>query len=161
VDLTQSRLQELFSYNPDTGALTRKINAARAKAGDVAGCLDKSTGYLKVNVDGKLYLAHRIVWMYAHGSFPSGVIDHINMVKSDNKIENLRDVTYSANNRNMGLKANNTSGMCGVSWNKGANLWEAYIGGGVKNRKRLGYAKHLFDAACLRKSWEVANPIGG
>jgi hypothetical protein len=59
------------------------------KAGDVAGVINED-GFIEIMIDGEEYLAHRLVWMYVHGKFPDGEINHINGDKTDNRIENLR-----------------------------------------------------------------------
>ncbi len=111
--ITQSRLHELFDYDPETGNLIRKVaTSKRVKVGDVAGCI-KPTGYRHVCVDGRMYQAHRLVWMYHHGKFPDLEIDHINRVRNDNRIENLRDVSRTANSANRDRP--NKTGYVGVS----------------------------------------------
>jgi hypothetical protein len=70
--------------------------ARRIKAGDVAGTLHP-TGYIHIRVDGKNYQEHRLAWLYVHGKFPDNCIDHINGIKDDNRISNLRDVTTQEN----------------------------------------------------------------
>ena len=123
--LSQSRLQELLCYDEHTGLFTWRIHAGNRLANSAAGSLCKR-GYLDVSVDGKSYRAHRLAWLYVHGNFPVGVIDHINGNRSDNRITNLRDVT---NTRNLlsfrKTNHNNSSGFVGV--NKNHNGWRAEI----------------------------------
>lgn len=59
-----------------------------------------SDGYLKGRVDRVEVKAHRVVWACFHGKWPKFQIDHINRIKTDNRIENLRDVRPSENCRN-------------------------------------------------------------
>jgi len=97
-------LRELFNYNPVTGIITRKIARRRGKVGDTVGTLGKD-GYLRVSIkwDGisKTYFVHRIGWCLHYGEDPVGMgLDHINRVKTDNRIENLRRVTQQENLRN-------------------------------------------------------------
>jgi hypothetical protein len=125
--LTQERVRELFDYNPETGELIRKVSTnSRARAGDVAGGLN-SQGYLMTHVDGGRYYNHRLIFLHAHGYMPENHIDHINRNCSDNRVENLREVSASCNMRNMRQSKANTSGVKGVYWNKAKNKWEAYI----------------------------------
>lgn len=90
--LTQARLKELFHYDKETGAFTH-IKARRGvRVGKILGCL-ANNGYLVIRADGKLYLAHRLAWMYVHGAFPPDQLDHINRMRTDNRLCNLRLAT--------------------------------------------------------------------
>jgi hypothetical protein len=125
--LTQQRLKELFAYDPDTGILTRLVSTNRmAKAGTDAGTSD-GAGYLRISIDRRRYRAHRLAWLYVHGEFPSAEIDHINRVRSDNRLLNLRAATKSENQQNTTTKVNNISGVKGVHWSKCAKKWQAEI----------------------------------
>jgi hypothetical protein len=85
------------------------------QAGADAGGMSK-TGYFNVKLKSKLYKCHRIVWVLIHHKDIESdlVIDHINGVRSDNRIVNLRTVSYSENNRNRLHKVSNTGlqGIC-------------------------------------------------
>lgn len=145
-ELTQQRLQELLHYDPDTGIFTRLVRTAQvAPVGSVAGGKN-GRGYIQIKIDGSMYLAHRLAWLYVHGGFPSKQIDHINCVKTDNRIANLRNVSQAENNQNLKTpKANNTSGYMGVSWDKCGQRWKAYIA--VKRKQvTLGYFENAEDA---------------
>jgi len=136
--LTQARLQELFSYNPVTGELTRKVSrSSNAKAGSVAGAFD-SDGYVRIFIDGHRYGAHSLAWMWCHGEWPTKQIDHINGIPHDNRISNLRDVSIEHNQQNKHrAQANNkSSGLRGVALRVNTGKWQASI---VVNRKK----KHL------------------
>lgn len=99
IDLMRERL----SYDPDTGALTYSNKAkGNKRAGDKVGCLDRH-GYIKVMFQGKMYYAHRMVWMMINGRLPNGLIDHINGNKVDNRIDNLRESSKSQNGANSEL----------------------------------------------------------
>lgn len=126
--LTYERATELLHYCPDTGVFTRKVSLSNSvKVGDVAGCANKK-GYICISVDGKQYLAHRLAWLITYGDWPNGSIDHINRVKTDNRLANLRIVTPSENNQNKAEgMANNTSGLLRVSWMSRARKWRAQI----------------------------------
>ena len=96
---TIARLNELFSYCPDTGTLTRKVTTRYgAEAGTPAGYL--SHGYLFVKVDQCKVSVHRIAWALYYGHYPENLIDHRDGDRSNNRIKNLRDVTKAANNQN-------------------------------------------------------------
>lgn len=123
--LTQERVREVFDYDHETGNLVRKITAANCPAGSVAGSVN-SKGHVNVGVDGKIYAAHRIVFLWHHGWVPPE-IDHINRIKTDNRIENLRPATSSQNKGNIPLLRNNRSGYRGVSLNSRSGKWHAQI----------------------------------
>lgn len=117
--LTQARLQELFYYDQATGIFTRKVATSNVKAGKTTGSLD-SKGHLNFRVDKRMHLAHRLAWLYCYGEFPSGQIDHINGVRTDNRIANLRDVPASINAQNIRrARADNKTGFLGVSKHAG------------------------------------------
>lgn len=157
-------LRWVLRYDAETGTLfwlSRprmfcKSNAQWAAwnaryAGKEAGRLAQD-GYRKVTVFGARYQAHRLVWLLAHGVWPTGEIDHINGDKTDNRLSNLRDVSHLENQRNQRLKANNTSGFNGVSWDRFAKRWLAYIGGA--NRRHVGYFDTPEQAAAARRAAE-------
>lgn len=134
--MDQARLKELLHYDEETGQFTRLKTRGRGKkkclVGRVAGCISND-GYRHIAVDGRRYLAHRLAWLYVHGVFPVDQLDHINCVRDDNRIANLRLATQSQNNANMRVPSHNTSGVKGVYWHKGASKWMAYI---TANRQR-------------------------
>ena len=142
--LTQSELKSLLTYDPKTGVFTRYGKVPCTYRG----------GYLLLRVKRKLYSAHRLAWLWVHGEFPEVQIDHINGVKDDNRIENLRNVTSRQNAQNAKLSALSTSKCTGVSWKKCAAKWVAYITFDYKITA-LGRFDSLLDAACARKSEEI------
>jgi len=158
--LTQARLKALLHYDPETGVFQwagRKHGRARNKT--VAGCVEKRVGYATVGIDGKVYKAHRLAWLYVYGVWPDGVIDHINHKKSDNRICNLRDVTNAQNHQNRARHTKSASGYVGVTWHKRDERWLAHIE--VNGRRHhLGYFKDLDAAVEARKAAErVHHPL--
>ncbi len=111
--ITQARLKELFTYNPETGIFTRKAQRGSQKAGSKAGCLNRSNGYVAIMVDYRSRHAHRLAWIYMTGETPKN-IDHINGNRSDNRFENLRNVETQQNNTNASLQKRNKTGFVGV-----------------------------------------------
>lgn len=99
--ITQERLKELFDYDPETGNLIWRVNrGGLAKIGAIAGAIRPEDGRRSVQLSGKNYKAHRLVWLYHHGKWPEFQIDHINRDPLDNRIENLRDVPGAVNMAN-------------------------------------------------------------
>lgn len=150
---------ELFDYDSDTGVITRRLAVKAQKAGSIPGCLDQD-GYTKVSVNRKTYLAHRIAWLLHFGEWPSGMLDHIDGDKQNNRIANLRLATSHANQRNRKITATNTSGVNGVVVHKVTGKWQAQASRTIEGKKRfihLGLFDSLFDAAAARKSFELKN----
>jgi len=152
--ITQERLKELFHYNPKTGIFSRKVsNSNRVHVGDISGSLG-SKGYLRIRIDYKEYLAHRLAWFYVNGHWPEHEIDHINHNRSDNRINNLREVTHRENCKNMPIPRNNNSGYVGVRWHKLGKKWEAHIT--IENKQiYLGLFINMEDAIASRKQAEI------
>lgn len=125
--LTQERLKELLHYDPETGEFTRlKVVKGGGKngtgAGTKAGTIGDA-GYLRWQSGGKLYLLHRLAFLYMTGEFPEHDVDHINHDRTDNRWVNLRQATRAENLGNMQLSDRNTSGVTGVSWHKASAKW--------------------------------------
>lgn len=152
--LTQSQLKEQLHYDPDTGVFMRLIAHAQCvKVGDIAGGLH-NMGYIKINVLGNPYLAHRLAILYMTGAFPESEIDHINHNRADNRFINLRPVTHSINHHNISMHSRNTSGFNGVSWDKSRNKWCASIYTNGKHH-HLGRFLNLEDAIAARKAANI------
>lgn len=125
MELTQARVRELFDYRDD-GQLIWKIRSGRAATGHVAGTMDVH-GYKTVRFSGKTYKVHRLVFLWHHGFLPEEV-DHVNMNRSDNRVENLRSASTSQNQANRRARSVNASGLKGVTWKPRHQKWEARIG---------------------------------
>lgn len=139
--MTQHRLKELLSYDPDTGIFTWI-----KRSNNTAGAVD-AYGYTVIRIDTVLYKAHRLAWLYMHGEFPAGNLDHINQVKSDNRIDNLRVVSQSQNMQNL-------AGVKGISWDKTRAKWCARIKVMYKDIY-LGRFINKDDAIAARKAAEA------
>ena len=147
-------VMERLSYDTRTGLFKWKFRTAnRIQAGDVAGWSTED-GYVRIRILGRNYRAHRLAWLIVYGSFPPDQIDHINGVKHDNRISNLRAVTGLENCRNKPLSSSNTSGYMGVSYNKRMRKWVAKIG---VSRKLiyLGCFENKEDAIEARRIAEI------
>ena len=149
--ITQTELKRVLDYNPGDGVFRWKIRPTyRIAPGTVAGW---GTGYdyRCIMFGGKTYRSHRLAWLYIYGEFPSHEIDHINGDRSDNRIENLRDVTKFENQRNAKKRHDNTSGVTGVRRRHGK--WYARIFVNSKDTD-LGFFDDWFNAVCARKAAE-------
>lgn len=126
MSLEKDTLNELFRY--EDGKLFWKVsNSNRVKVGDEAGCKE-ATGYTKINIGGKYYRRHRLIYIMHNGHIPNRLmIDHIDENKNNDKLENLRAVTKQENNWN---RTNNK----GYYFEKRTNKYVAVI---VKNRKQV------------------------
>ena len=170
MELTAEIARELLTYNPDTGKLFWKERSAkyfknfkmsrkswntqwagkealtaitRRKSGQIA----RLDGY----VFNKNYHTHRIAWLIYYGEWPKNQIDHINQDPTDNRIENLRDVTYAENNKNRTLQNNNTTGYSGVSFYKHKRYKKYRARIRINNiEKHLGYYDTVEEAAAVR-----------
>ena len=151
--IDQETVKKLFYYDAESGMLIWRFGNGRnvkpwqeVKAKNVHG-------YYTAKIHGKSYLAHRLAWLYVHGSFPNKYIDHKNRIRNDNRLCNLRDVNTTDNAQNISLPNHNTSGQIGVSWIKSHNCWTVFVKVNKKN-KWLGYYKNLDDAITVRKEGE-------
>ena len=124
--LTQERLKELLEYNPETGAFVWRFARGPRGAGAIAGSVG-NRGYLVIRIDFKIYLAHRLAFLYMTGRWPTADTGHINCIRNDNRWTNLREATRGQNNANRGLTKQNKSGFKGVSWNSQNKKWVAHI----------------------------------
>ena len=144
--MTKERALELFIHRD--GALFNRVRRGPlALAGQQVGSPNK-WGYLQVQVDERSYRVHRVIWLMEKGRWP-GELDHINGNRTDNRIENLREVTRQDNMRNNPLSSKNSSGSMGVSWDSSMGKWRARL---AVNRKsvHLGYFKNKSDAIAAR-----------
>lgn len=97
----------------------------------------------------KVVDAHRVIWAIVYGHWPN-VIDHIDGNKINNKLENLRNVDYVENNRNLPKPKKNKSGFTGVRFYRPRNKWSARIQVNGKDI-HLGYFLTIEEAIESRK----------
>lgn len=153
--ITTERLREVLGYNPETGAFVWLVSPRRnVAAGQVAGT--DENGYVRICIARKCYKAHRLAWLYFYGEWPCGEVDHINGVRNDNRISNLRLATHSQNRANVAKYSNNTSGYKGVHWHKQNRKWQAVVN---VNGKRISCglfaSREEAHAAYCKKAAEV------
>ncbi|MEN3257550.1 HNH endonuclease signature motif containing protein [Sodalis endosymbiont of Spalangia cameroni] len=156
-------LRKCIAYSPKTGLAIWKNRPREhftkqriwkmwntSYADKVAGCMGEK-GYLVIRIDGELFRLHRIIWTLFYGADPGSFqIDHINHIKTDNRILNLRLVDNKNNHMNMPMQKNNTSGEAGVCWHKQCSKWIArvYDNGNVIS---LGLYESYQDAVLARR----------
>ncbi|MDP8268316.1 MAG: HNH endonuclease signature motif containing protein [Candidatus Tenebribacter davisii] len=151
--LTHEELVRQLDYDPLTGIFIRKIsNNQSVKIGEIAG-YKNSEGYIAIRVNTTQYKAHRLAWFYVYCYFPENDIDHIDRVKHNNRISNLREVSRSCNIKNAGNRKDNKSGVKGVTFSKRDRYWTAMIAINQKT-KNLGTFKDFDDAVCCRLAVE-------
>lgn len=125
--LTAEYVRSVLIYDVDTGEFTNRVTRApRSRAGDKSGGVH-THGYIKIRLKGRKRYAHRLAWLYVHGTWPTGYIDHIDGNTSNNRMSNLRVVTHAQNNINRRLRNDNTSGCKGVTWDSQHKKWRVQV----------------------------------
>lgn len=148
--ITAKRLRDALHYSPETGVFRWLAGSSRTRAGLVAGNVTR-IGYRRIRIYGIRYQAHRLAWLYMTGDWPVEEVDHINLVKDDNRWSNLRAASRKENQRNRRAGRNNRSGVKGVSWSVRERKWRTSIC--VNSRHvHLGYFTNINDAADAREA---------
>lgn len=172
---SQDLLQAIVTYDPETGLFAwraRPVWTFAPKPGWSAEVVARmwngrwagkpafvnrlNTGYLCGLINNVAYQAHRVAWKVTTGNDPE-FIDHINGNKADNRIANLRDVSHTANMRNVRQRKDCSSGHPGVTFFKPTGKWQARIGVKRANgdgRISLGHFDTLEEAVAARKAAE-------
>lgn len=135
-NISAERVRELLDYDPETGLLRWRAQRCNVAAGSVAGS-PAPAGAVRIGIDGVIYLAHRLAWLYVNGEWPKMCIDHINGDPKDNRIANLRDVRIQVNsqNRRKPRRINNT-GLIGAAWDERRGHYIARIRDSERQRTR-------------------------
>lgn len=119
------------NYDPETGVMTwkRKENSKLTRERRAGCVMDDGYVLIHLRVNGRKVkvVAHRVAWFIVHGRMPEHEIDHKNGIRSENWIDNLRDVPRSVNTKNAALRSDNKSGVSGVFWDKGCKAWRAQV----------------------------------
>jgi hypothetical protein len=165
-DISPDVVREIFSYNPDSGALIFNKRARKwfktdkawtvfnkRFAGKETGSIG-SNGYLQTDFLGKKYLTHRIAWICHYGAPIADKIDHWDRNRLNNRIANLSAVPDSFNRKNLSISKTNTSGVVGVYWSKRQNKWGAFITENNKQR-HLGFFDTKSEASESRANAEL------
>lgn len=162
-------LRKMLRYEADTGNLywlpreehlfasVRSFKTWNSRfSGKLAiHCINRR-GYRSGDLCAVPVYAHRVIWAMQFGKWPEMFIDHINGVRADNRIENLRQTDRDGNAKNARIRSDNTSGHKGVSWNKWHKKWTAQIFVHGQN-KHLGHYTEKEDAVKVvmeaRQKW--------
>lgn len=141
--ITHRRLSELLRYDPVTGQFIRLITVSpNAVSGSIVGYPTKK-GYLKVYLDGRHYGLHNLAWFYMYRVWPADQIDHKDLDKTNNKIDNLREADNSHNKANSRLYKNNSTGYKNIRLHRPNGRFQAFGQG----KKSLGYYATAEEAA--------------
>lgn len=140
-EMTAEYLWSLVEYDPLTGIMKWLCDrSGRRLRGMEVGCI-RPDGYRHVKIDRKMYLVHRLAWLYVHGRWPMRFIDHKSTIRSENWIDNLRECTRSQNGANRGAQLNNAAevkGVHAVTWSNGKVMWKAQIYVTKEGGKKVG-----------------------
>jgi len=149
--ISQKTLHNFISYNPETGHLSwiKPVKCLFNKMRTGRIDYNATGGYLHTSIFGRHYQVSKLVWLYHKGYYPEKILDHLNGISDDNRIENLREASSGQNARNQSLNKNNSSGIRGVNWFTSDGVWIARIG---YNNKvyHLGQSKDLLTVVYLR-----------
>lgn len=140
--ITPEYLRQILDYAPDTGELkwlrrTPEMFGGCAPArcaewfnanmaGKPAGGIGHK-GYRTLEISGRHFLASRVCWAITHGRWPPDQIDHINCIRSDDRLCNLREATAYQNARNKAAGSKNSTGVKGVHFERGKNKYVAQV----------------------------------
>lgn len=161
--LTQEQLMRVVTYCPDTGVMTRikKIHPKTQREYECSSPVKgkNNRGYFWLNLFGRMYLVHRLAFLYMTGKHPENEIDHVNGDRSDNRWGNLRECSSEENSRNQGVRKDSTSGVRGVTYNtcktwRTTKRWTARISH-KGQRILLGNFSSFDDAVAARKRAEI------
>jgi len=152
------RVRDLLDYDRATGALTWKESRGRVSRGQEAGGIG-GHGYKILHIDGKAYHAHRIAWLHVHGRLPPKHLDHIDGDRSNNRFENLREVSNAENQQNLKrARSHSKTGTLGVSIHKGRWRAQIVVSGKAKHLGRFATREEAAAAYLIAK--RAFHPMG-
>jgi hypothetical protein len=165
--LTRAEIDEAISYDPETGLAYWKFRPSASlrfnnkHAGKLVSGKPQPNGngntYLRIGINNKHTFLHRVVWVLCNGSIPDGMcIDHIDGDGTNNRLNNLRLVSYRQNSRNQKLRVDSQSGVPGVTWDLARQTWRVSI---RENGRAitLGRFANQADAIQCRIAYNQAN----
>ncbi len=116
-DITAEEVRKRLRYDEETGLLHWvEPLSSRVKVGDPVISI-RADGYIQVGICGRRFMAHRVIWLLVTGRWPNGILDHKDGVRTNNRWNNLREVSASGNSQNMRRAHRDTKhGLLGVSF---------------------------------------------
>ena len=159
---TAQELCALLDYEPTTGIFTWRVSCGRVKSGSFAGSVHPD-GYRRIRVSRRAIVAHRIAWAISTGKWPVDQIDHVNGIRDDNRLANLREATQAQNQQNQQnqrrAQGHSKSGYLGVCFHKDARKWQAQIGVAGKVRHLGNFATAELAHAAYVAAKAVLHPF--
>jgi hypothetical protein len=155
---TAELVKKTFGYDPETGLLRRLSKVKGRSLNDPVGYAAKNVRsgktYIMVRMKLKTYVAHRLIWVLVHGTWPAQELDHEDGDGTNNRITNLREATHAQNQKNKRRPAHNSSGHVGVVWIKDDKKWAARV---YRGRETLCYGVYhtIEEAIAARKKAEA------
>lgn len=125
-DLTAEQVRAVLHYSPETGVLTWRVDTGTAKALDTAGVVGDH-GYVLVGLRRRVYRAHRLAWLWVHGRWPTGSLDHVDGDRQNNRLSNLREATHTQNLQNSKRAREMASGLKGAYPTANGQTWTSRI----------------------------------
>lgn len=151
--ISREELREKVYYNAETGMFLWRNAAKGRKPWAAAGCR-RTDGYLVLHVGGRFCYGHRLAWLYIHGEWPDGLIDHIDGNPANNAISNLRIASRRTNAENRkGASTSSKTGYLGVYRRGDTGKFTAQIRVGDKRHTLGSYAtaEHAYEAYLTAK----------
>ncbi|EJT0117290.1 HNH endonuclease [Salmonella enterica] len=155
--LTQEKLKSILEYNPLTGEFIYKVTRGNKKKGSIAGTI-ASDGYIRIQISGKIYMAHLLAFLYMEGYLPE-MVDHKDRVRSNNKWDNLRKSTSSQNQRNK--KIVSKSGYSNIIWDRKNQKWRVILRDPTGTKKSIGSFNYLDLELAVDKANEIRELYNG
>lgn len=148
--LTVERMDEIFDVDPAKGSIIWR--APPFNHPDLMGKEAGTTncyGYVQIRIDGRIYRRARLIWFYVHGTWPSKQVDHENLVKTDDRLENLREASSDQNQWNTSVRKNNLLKAKGIDWRPDKKRYRArVVCRGITTQ--VGYFRSLDEAIAAR-----------
>lgn len=159
-DTSNIRWDEYYYFDTSSPTFLRnKISKVGVKEGSVAGTINKERGYIFVKLNRKVYPAHRVVWeLFNPPLKPDEQVDHINGIRNDNRLCNLRKCSIPENRRNVAKSRRNKSGVCGVRFRQDKLCWVGFAKDANNRELQKSFSIRKYDdttAKLLASNWRV------